>query len=141
MLDDLAWHGARIELLLILACFAALFARDRRQALLACWIIGLLKDLGSAGPLGLHAGLFLVTGWIILSVKQILFRESILMQAGVAAAGCAGVGIATALVVSLTVGGIPASLWITKTLMSAAATALLAPLVVQLLLRARFLVR
>ncbi len=141
ILDDLSWRGARVELLLLLACFAALFARDRRQALFSCWLIGLIKDIGSSGPLALHALLFLLAGWAIVSVKQIIFRESVLTQLLVAAAGCAAVGIATALVVSMTAGGIPASHWLTKTLMSTLATALLAPIVVQLLLQTRCLVR
>ena len=141
VLDDLAWLGGRLELLLLVSVFAALFARDRRQALIACWLVGLVKDLGSAGPLGLHAVLFLGVGWAIVSLKQLLFRESCIMQAGVAAAGCAAVALVTALFVSITVGGVPASLWVTKTLMSTLVTALLAPLFVRLLLTANFLVR
>jgi rod shape-determining protein MreD len=141
LLDDLAWLGGRLELLLLVAVFAALFARDRRQALLTCWLVGLVKDLGSAGPLGLHAVLFLGVGWTIHGIKQLLFRESAVMQAGVAAAGCAAVAVATALFVSVTVGGVPPSLWLTKTVMSALVTALLAPAFVRLLLTANFLVR
>ncbi len=141
VLDDLAWRGARLELLLLLACFGALFAQDRRQALLVCWSIGLLKDAGSIGPFGLHALIFLATGWIIVGVKQVIFRESPLVQAGVAAAGCAGTGLATALFVSVTAGGVSAPVWVARTLLSTLVTAPLAPAAIHLLLRARFLVR
>jgi rod shape-determining protein MreD len=137
----LADFAFRVELLLLLACFGALFARDRRQALLLCWTIGLVKDTGSAGPLGLHALLFLAVAWVIVTLKQVLFRESLVIQAAVAAAGCAACALATALFVSVTAGGIPASLWIARTLASAIVTALLAPALVALLLKARFLVR
>src|SRR5262249_17698242 len=58
--------GARAEALLSLACFAALFARDSGQGLLASWMIGIVKDVGSAGPLGLHALLFLAAGGVVL---------------------------------------------------------------------------
>ena len=50
LLDCWAVKGARPEALLSLACFAALFARDSSQGLLASWLIGLFKDAGSAGP-------------------------------------------------------------------------------------------
>lgn len=141
VLNDLGVAGARLELLLLLACFGALFAQDRGQALWACWILGIIKDAGSIGPFGLHALLFLATGWIIVNVKQVIFRESPLAQAGVAAAGVAGAGIATAVFVSATAGSVSASVWFTKTLMSALVTAPLAPAAMHVLVKARFLVR
>jgi rod shape-determining protein MreD len=141
VLDDLAWFGARVELLFVIACFAALFARDRRQALITCWIVGLVKDVGSASAFGLHALLFLLAGWVITSLKQIVFRESIATQVAVAAAGCAAVGVASALAVSIGAGSIPASLWLTKTLFSALVTALVAPILMQTLAQTKFMVR
>jgi len=120
-----AWSvgGVRAELLLSLACFAALFARDSAQGLLASWLIGLLKDLGSAGPLGLHAMLFLGAGWVVLQIRQILFRESPLTQLGVAFVAACWVNVAAAIVVSISVGGIPFGVIVGKTLLSGLLTA------------------
>lgn len=133
--------GARAELLLSLACFAALFARDSGQGLLASWLIGLLKDLGSAGPLGLHALLFLGAGWVVLQIRQILFRESPLTQLGVTFVAACWVNLATAIVVSISVGGIPFGVMVGKTLLSALLTAgITVPLHITLM-QAKWLVR
>ena len=115
--------GARAEVLLSLACFAALFARDSGQALIASWIIGLMKDVGSAGPLGLHALLFLGAGWVVFQIRQILFRESPLTQLGVAFVAACWVNVVAAIVVSISVGGIPFGVVVGRTLLSALLTA------------------
>ena len=123
LLETWSVGGVRAELLLSLACFAALFARDSGQGLLASWLIGLMKDLGSAGPLGLHAMLFLGAGWVVLQIRQILFRESPLTQLGVAFVAACWVNLATAIVVSISVGGIPFGVIVGKTLLSGLLTA------------------
>jgi len=138
-----AWSvsGARAEALLSLACFAALFARDSGQGLLASWFIGLLKDVGSAGPLGLHALLFLAAGWVVLQIRQILFRESPLTQIGVTFVAACWVNLVAAIVVSISVGGIPFGVIVGKTLLSALLTAGLSVPLHFTLMQARFLVR
>lgn len=120
-----AWSvkGGRAELLLSLACFAALFAGDSLQGLSASWTLGLLKDLGSAGPLGLHALLFLGAGWVVLQIRQVLFRESPLTQLGVTFIAACWVNLAAAIAVSISVGGIPFGVIVVKTLLSALLTA------------------
>ena len=123
VLDRWAVQGARPEVLLSLACFAALFARDSSQGLVASWLIGLLKDAGSAGPLGLHALLFLGAGAVVLQIRQILFRESPLTQLAVTFIAACWVNLAAALLVALTVGGIPIGVIVGKTLLSALLTA------------------
>jgi rod shape-determining protein MreD len=123
VLDRWAVQGARPEALLSLACFAALFARDSSQGLVASWLIGLLKDAGSAGPLGLHALLFLGAGAVVLQIRQILFRESPLTQLAVTFIAACWVNLAAALLVALTVGGIPIGVIVGKTLLSALLTA------------------
>jgi rod shape-determining protein MreD len=123
--DRWAVKGARPEALLSLACFAALFARDSSQGLLASWLIGLLKDAGSTGPLGLHALLFLGAGAVVLQIRQILFRESPLTQLAIAFVAACWVNLAAALVVAVTVGGIPVGVIVGKTLLSALLTAVL----------------
>ena len=125
VLDRWAVQGARPEVLLSLACFAALFARDSSQGLVASWLIGLLKDAGSAGPLGLHALLFLGAGAVVLQIRQILFRESPLTQLAVTFIAACWVNLAAALVVAVTVGGIPVGVIVGKTLLSALLTAVL----------------
>ena len=123
VLDRWSIRGARPEMLLSLACFAALFARDSSQGLLASWLIGLLKDAGSTGPLGLHALLFLGAGAVVLQIRQILYRESPLTQLAVTFIAACWVNLAAAIVVALTVGGIPLGVIAAKTVVSALLTA------------------
>lgn len=141
LLETWSLGGTRPELLLSLAVFAALFARDSGQGLLASWIIGLLKDVGSAGPLGLHALLFLVTGWIVLQVRQILFRESPLTQLGVAFVAACWVNLAAAIVVAVSVGGIPFGVIVGKTLLSALLTAVVTVPIHITLMHSRWMVK
>ena len=123
LLERWSLKGARPEALLSLACFAALFARDSAQGLIASWLIGLLKDLGSAGPLGLHALLFLGAGWVVLQIRQVLYRESPLTQVAVTFIAACWVNLAAAIVVAVTVGGIPVGVLLGKTALSALLTA------------------
>lgn len=141
LLENWSVGGVRAELLLSLACFAALFARDSGQGLIASWLIGLLKDLGSAGPLGLHALLFLGAGWVVLQIRQILFRESPLTQVGVSFVAACWVNLAAAIVVSISVGGIPFGVMAGKTLLSALLTAAITVPVHITLMQAKFLIR
>jgi len=140
LFESLSVRGARAEALLGLACFAALFARDSRQGLLCAWIAGLVKDLGSAGPMGLHALLFLGAGWVVLQVRQVLFREAALTQVAVAFVATCWVNAASALFVSATAGGIPLGVIAGKTLVAALLTAALTPAMLFLLSRARWMV-
>ena len=141
LLENWSLKGARAEVLLSLACFAALFARDSGQGLLSSWLIGLLKDLGSAGPLGLHALLFLGAGWVVLQIRQILFRESPLTQLGVTFVAACWVNLAAAILVSMSVGGIPFGVIVGKTLLSALLTAGITVPLHLTLMQAKWLVR
>ncbi len=136
----LSVRGARAEALLGRARFAALFARDSRQGLTGAWIAGLLKDLGSAGPLGLHALLFLGAGWVVLQVRQVLFREAALTQVAVAFVAACWVNAAAALFVSATAGGIPLGVVAGQTALAALLTAAFTPAMLFLLARAKWLV-
>lgn len=133
--------GARPEALLALACFAALFAKEPRQGLLACWLIGLMKDIASAGPFGLHALLFVGAGWVVLQVRQVLFPESPLTQLAVAFIAACWVNAAAAAVVALSVGGLPLGLVLAKILLSALLTAVLTPFLLVFLTNVRWMVR
>ncbi len=139
--EAFSWKGARPELLLVFACFAALFARDSRQGLLMSWTAGLLKDLGSAGPLGLHALLFLAVGAAILRARQVFYPERALTPPAVAFLAACGIDAATALFFSATAGGIPLGAIAGRTLLSAALTAAVVPPLLFVLFRVRFLTR
>jgi len=141
LLDAWAVKGVRPEALLSLACFAALFARDSAQGLTASWLIGLIKDIGSAGPLGLHALLFLAAGAVVLQIRQILYRESPLTQLAVTFIAACWVNLAAAIVVSFTVGGIPFGVIVGKTLLSALLTGVMTVPLHFTLNQARWLVR
>jgi rod shape-determining protein MreD len=141
LLETWSVGGVRAEVLLSLACFAALFARDSGQGLLASWLIGLLKDIGSAGPLGLHALLFLGAGWVVFQIRQILFRESPLTQIAVTFVAACWVNLAAAILVSITVGGIPFGVIVGKTLLSALLTAAITVPLHLTLMQTKWLVR
>jgi rod shape-determining protein MreD len=141
LLETLSAHGARAEALLAIACFAALFARDSKQGLLACWGIGLLKDAGSSGPLGLHALLFAVAGWAVLQVRQVLYRESPLTQLAVGFLAACWVNAAAGLFVSISAGGVPFGILAAKTLLSGIFTAALMPPLLFFFMQAKWSVR
>jgi rod shape-determining protein MreD len=141
LLSDLAWAGARPDLLVPIVVFAALFAPESSPALGIAWAVGLMRDLGTAGPLGQFALIYLVIGWTIAACRPFLFREHPLTQAAVGAAGAAAAGLASAACTSAFAGGVPLALCLTRTAASALATALLAPVAVTLLSRTRLLVR
>ncbi len=141
LLERWSVMGARAEALLALACFAALFAKEPRQALSACWVIGALKDVASAGPLGLHALLFVAAGWVVLQVRAVLFPESPLTQLAVAFIATCWVHAAAAAAVAVSAGGIPLGVVAVKTLLSALLTAVLTPFLLALLRGARWVLR
>lgn len=133
--------AGRVEVLFLLACFAALFARDPKQGLATAWIIGLFKDLGSANPLGLHAFLFLAAAWALLHLRPFVFREHPLTQVLVVFSGVVVVDVLVAVFVSIFVGGLPFVTIVVKTLGAALFTSLLAPVVIGAFSRIRWLVR
>ena len=141
ILETWSLQGGRAEALLAIACFAALFARDSKQGLAACWGIGLLKDAGSSGPLGLHALLFVVAGWAVLQVRQVLFRESPVTHLAIGFLAACWVNAAAATFVSITAGGIPLGVVVGKTLLSALLTAALTPPLLLFFTRAKWSVR
>lgn len=141
VLERWSLGGSKPDLLLSLACFAALFARDTRQGLLVSWLLGILKDAGTAGPLGLHALLFLGAGWVVLQVRQVLFRESPVTQFGVSFLAAAGIGLLGALFVGSGVGSIPLGVVFGKALLTALLTAVLTVPLHLTLLQVRWLLR
>lgn len=133
--------AGRLEALFLLAMVGALFARDARQGLVAAWIIGLLKDAGSSNPLGFHALLFLGAAWLVLFLRQFLFREHPVTQAAIVFGGVFALECLAAFYVSVFVGGVPFVTILGKALGAALVTALAAPLVVWVMSHVRWLVR
>lgn len=136
-----ALFGGRPEPLLLLACFAALFAKDAKQGLALAWVFGLLKDLGTTMPLGFHALVFALVAYVLIALRQILFREHPLMQSGIVFFAAAIVSVLAAVQVCLFAGGIPFGVIAVKTLMGAVLSAALAPVVMGGLLRWRSFLR
>lgn len=80
----LAVHGIRPDFLVIVAVHYALAARAA-DALIACWVIGLMTDLtslsfGEYGNVGVHALAFGLAGLAIVALREITFRESVITQ-------------------------------------------------------------
>lgn len=141
ILENWAIKGARPEALLAVACFAALYAADSQQGLMACWAIGLLKDAGSSGPLGLHAFLFTIAGWVVLQIRQVLFRESPVTQLAVGFLAACWVNAAAATFVAFGGGGLTLGLIVGKTLLTGLLTALVTPVLLFFFTQARWSVR
>lgn len=133
--------GGRPEPLLLLACFAAMFAKEAKQGLALAWVFGLLKDLGTTMPLGFHALVFAVLAYLLLTARQVLFREHPLMQSGIVFFAAMIVSVFAAIQVCLFAGGIPFGVLALKTIMGALLSALLAPVVMGALLRWRSFLR
>ncbi|HKS15973.1 MAG TPA: rod shape-determining protein MreD [Planctomycetota bacterium] len=140
LMSGLAWAGARPDLLVPIVAFAALFATEPSRALGTAWAVGLMRDLGTAGPLGQYALIYLVLAWSITALRPLLFREHPLTQVAVGGIAAAFAGLAAAACTAAFTGGIPLTLVLARTLSSAAITALVAPLAVTVLSRNRFLV-
>ena len=141
LLADAGWAGSRPDLLVATVTFAALFSAEPSQALGSAWALGLLRDLATAGPLGQYALIYLVIGWTIAGLRPVLFREHPFTQAAVGGIAAGLAGVASAACTSAFAGGVPLGLCLARSGASAAATALLAPVVITLLARTRFLVR
>ncbi|MBX3395856.1 MAG: rod shape-determining protein MreD [Phycisphaerae bacterium] len=82
----IAIHTVRPDLMLILAVYYAMHAR-RYDALIACWIIGLVTDLAGTSyteqgysNIGVSAMAFGIIGLIVVSMRELAFRESAATQ-------------------------------------------------------------
>lgn len=139
--EKLSFLGGRAEPLLVLACFGALFARDRPQGLWVAWTLGLAKDLGGASPLGLHALLFLGIAWALLGLRRFVFREHPLMQLLIASVAALVVNLPVAAFACVSAGSIPLGLVLAKSFAGSLLTGVLAPAVMGILLRRRSFVR
>ena len=141
LLSGVAWAGARPDLLMPVVMFAALFFPDPSRALGAAWGAGLLRDLGSAGPLGQYALIYLVVAFCMAGARGMIFREHPLTQAAVGGIGAGAAGLASAACTAAFTGGVPLGLCFARAGVSALATALVAPIAIYMLSRNRLVVR
>ena len=117
----------RPDLFLLLVVFSASRA-PRQRAPALCWLIGLAKDLLSAGPLGGYALLYLAAGFAILRVRQSANTRVFLVQALTAFLAAFATEGLHFLMVSVGEGFAIASGDVRTLFMSSLFTALLAPL-------------
>jgi len=124
--------GAAPNIVLIVAVFFALFA-TRDVALLSCFILGLMQDLLTQQTLGLYALSYGVMALVVTSTASMVYREHPLTHAAVACA--AAMGVSALLLIHSWIFG-PAFSFRNAAL-GTLFTALIAPLVMQALLRLR----
>jgi len=73
--------------LLLLAAVTVAFRGERHTAPVACWVLGLLKDLTSPAPLGAYALGIGLLGWGIVHLREWLYGARLLPQVAVLLAG------------------------------------------------------
>ncbi len=100
----LSYRFLRPDLLLLCAAYLALES-DFRGALWAALILGLLRDLGSAGPIGASALLMVPAAAGLNSLKEHLVRKSAVMDALLALLYFLSVGVLYAMGTVLTTSG------------------------------------
>lgn len=82
ILAPLGPGAALVKLPLIFAVYVGFYSLKAR-GLVACWLLGLLRDLFSSAPMGLFAALYLAAGAFAHVVGKRLHVNALLVQAGV----------------------------------------------------------
>ncbi|HRK30696.1 MAG TPA: rod shape-determining protein MreD [Tepidisphaeraceae bacterium] len=124
--------GAAPNLVLIVGVFFALFA-TRDIALLACFVLGLMQDMLTQQTLGLYALSYGALALVLTSTASMLYRDHPLTHA--AAAGAASIATWILLLIHAAIFGPAIS--VRTAVFSTILTALLAPVIMQILLRLR----
>jgi rod shape-determining protein MreD len=130
--EALRFRGAKPDLVLLAAVFIAMNA-PREAGLLGCFFIGLMMDLVTIQPLGLHALAYGVVGLIVAGSQEVVYREHPLSHLFLALV--ASVSVACLLLAHAWINGpaVPAGVLFGGALY----TALLAPVLMGLLQRTR----
>lgn len=128
----LRWQGAPPNFVLLVVLFITINA-PREAALLAALCLGMMQDLLTQSPLGLYAFSYGLVGMFVVSTQQIVYREHPLTHFSLALVG--GSLVAAVILVQSLIHrpGVGAMSLLTTTIF----TAVLAPLVLGLLQRAR----
>ena len=66
--------------LLLLLAILLIFRAPTDQALVACWLLGLLKDITSQAPLGSYAFTFGLLGLMLIRLRELLVGSRLLPQ-------------------------------------------------------------
>ena len=82
-LPVVAVNGVRPDLAFILVVFLAFYTTPA-EGFVAFWLVGLMKDIFSAGPLGAYALIYAACGYELSGLTQKLFRENPLSQIALA---------------------------------------------------------
>jgi rod shape-determining protein MreD len=90
------FNGAMPDFVLAAVVFVALFA-PRDTALLASFILGLLRDLSGNGTLGLYAFIYAMVGLMVVGVRSMLDRKHVAVHFAVVLLG----GILAAIVLAV----------------------------------------
>jgi len=77
----------RPELLLLMAAFVAMRGPDD-EALPVCWLLGLLRDVLSCGPLGAYALMYLLIGLLLPRLRASLNPRSLVTHGLLGFAAC-----------------------------------------------------
>lgn len=80
LMPRIALADAQPDILFALALSYALCIERPALAIASCWTVGLLKDIGSGGLMGIFALIFLIVGYAVNRLKVNLFKESLLVQ-------------------------------------------------------------
>jgi rod shape-determining protein MreD len=75
VLNVAAVGGVRPDLALIFVFFLAFYGKQD-EVFFASWVVGLIKDLFSAGPLGAYALIYAACGYQACRLAQKLFKEN-----------------------------------------------------------------
>jgi rod shape-determining protein MreD len=78
-LPVVAVNGIRPDLAFVYVLFLAFYSTPT-EGFLAFWLVGLVKDLFSAGPLGAYALIYAAYGYELSGLTQKLFRENPVTQ-------------------------------------------------------------
>jgi rod shape-determining protein MreD len=90
----IAYRGASPNLMLLAAVFVAVNA-PRDVALIACFMLGLIQDLGTLQTLGLFAFCYGLIALIIVNTQQVVYKDHPLTHFSLTL----GAGLATAAVI------------------------------------------
>ena len=90
----IAYHGASPNLVLLAAVFVAVNA-PRRTALMACFLLGFIQDLGTLQTLGLFAFCYGLVAVIISNMQQVVYKDHPLTHFSLTL----GAGLITAVVI------------------------------------------
>ena len=81
------------------------------DAAIAAWLLGLLMDVQSGGRIGLHAFCFGAAAWVIVRVRQVVFRDHPVTQALITLALAFAVRLVVGVYDAYRAGGEVDSVW------------------------------